>query len=59
MNRFIYVFTDKAKVTLLERGYNLIRSDIQNNVFVFENMHPDKLEFSLEFPHVLSSTLSF
>lgn len=59
MNRFIYVFTDNAKTTLLERGYILIQSDAQNNVYVFENKEPDKLEFTLEFPHVLSSTLSF
>lgn len=59
MNKFIYVFSGKDAETLLKRGYCAVRSDISNSVYVFENKEPENLEFSLEFPFVLSNVLSF
>lgn len=44
MNKFLYVFSEKERDKLLELGYNLIKSDTECDIFVFENQ--DKLSFS-------------
>lgn len=57
--RFIYVMDEKSKDTLLKKGYNLLKNDGENNIWVFENPHLDVLEFDLDVPHVLSDVLTF
>ena len=56
--RFIYVMnpSDKEKLELL--GYELLKCDDNNSVFVFENKNA--LNFSLDdVPHILSDVLTF
>lgn len=50
---------EKSKDTLLKKGYNLLKNDGENNIWVFENPHLDVLEFDLDVPHVLSDVLTF
>lgn len=35
--RFIYAFDDETKNHLLEKNYNLIKSDETKKIYVFEN----------------------
>ena len=59
MGKFIYVFELAAKEELIKKGYALYKEDSKNNVWVFINASPDQLEFSLNYPHVLSNVVSF
>ena len=60
MDKFVYVFCAEAKKALLKRGFELVREDEENSIWIFENKDPDKMEFAVsKYPHVLSNTLSF
>ena len=59
MGKFIYVFEPAAKEALIRMGYSLYKTDEKNNIWVFINATPDKLDFSLNYPFVLSSVVSF
>jgi hypothetical protein len=56
---FIYVMDETSKETLLKKGYNLLKNDSQNSIWVFENPKPDVMEFDAGVPCVFSSVLTF
>ena len=56
--RFIYVMSANDKEKLEKLGYNLLKADEVNSVYVFENKV--ELNFSVgDMPHILSNTLTF
>ena len=59
MSKFIYVFTKEAMKDLKKRGYELLREDEKNQIWIFVNKDPDSLEFTTDYQCVLSNTLSF
>ncbi len=59
MSKFIYVFTKEAMKAFKKEGYELLREDEQNQIWVFLNKDPEKLEFTTDHQCVLSNTLSF
>jgi len=58
MKKFLYVFCIEARDSLLRRGYNMIKEDLKNRVFIFESKScvpfPDE-----NYAFVFSDTLSF
>lgn len=58
MNKFVYVFDDKSKEQLLIKGFKLLKSDIKNKIFVFENNAEICFEYD-NIQHILSDTLTF
>lgn len=58
MYKFIYVFVKEASDALIERGFNLVKSDEKNKVYVFENNPNLKFTFSKK-DFVFSNTLTF
>lgn len=59
MSKFIYVFTKEAMKDLKKKGYELLREDEKNQIWIFVNKDPDSLEFTTDYQCVLSNTLSF
>lgn len=59
MSKFIYVFQEEAKEALEKRQYKLLKHDKRNKVWIFENPNINSFEFELDYPFVLSNTLSF
>lgn len=59
MGRFIYVFEERAKKDLMKRGYNLLKEDPENQIWVFENKDPGNIDFELHYQCVLSNVMSF
>lgn len=58
MGKFIYVTTTDARDKLLAYGYNILKSDKEKNIYVFENR--PELCFSLNpYEFVFSNTLTF
>jgi len=57
--RFIYVMSSKDKDKLEALGYNLLKADINNSIFVFENKMNLNFELDEEIQYVLSDTLTF
>lgn len=58
MDKFIYVFTDENKQLLLSQGYTLLKSDIEREMYVFENK--ETLNFSLsQSDYICSNILTF
>ena len=58
MSKFIYVFSDHDKDTLLARGYILLKSDSENGIYIFLNSeYMDFSDSSMDF--VLSDILTF
>lgn len=58
MGSFIYVTNIEAKDTLLACGYNLLKSNEEKNIYVFENKSEQC--FSLKpSEYVFSDTLTF
>lgn len=56
--RFIYVFSQEEKDRLLQYGFQLIKSDDEQNIFIFANNK--HLDFSAEHIDVFySNTLTF
>ena len=58
MARFIYVFSEKDRDTLIEAGYNLLKSDKCHSTFIFKD--DPELEFDLgTLTYVRSNVLTF
>lgn len=57
--RFIYVMNSKDKDKLEALGYNLLKADTNNSIFVFENKMNLNFELDEEIQYVLSDTLTF
>ena len=57
--RFIYVMNSKDKNKLEALGYNLLKADTNNSVFVFENKMNLNFELDEDIQYVLSDTLTF
>ena len=58
MYKFIYVFDKKTSDALIAQGFNLVKSDEKNKVYVFENNPQKKFTFSNK-DFVFSNTLTF
>lgn len=58
MEKFIYVFDTSTKDVLLSMQYVLLKTDIKNNVYIFENKQDCCLNFENS-KYVLSNTLTF
>lgn len=61
MYNFIYIFDSNSRDILIEAGYQLLRSDETNNIYVFVNKDPSELRFNdnSEFKFVYSNVLTF
>jgi hypothetical protein len=58
MEKFIYVFSKSARDSLLAANYTLLKSDEQNEVYVFANQMD--MTFALaDISFVRSNTLTF
>lgn len=57
MSKFIYVFTKEAHDDMVKRGYELMKEDRENGLWIFLNNDPDNLEFSSEYQVVLSNVI--
>ena len=55
---FIYVFSIEDKNKLLSLGYGLIKSDENQNIYVFDNVGKSKFS-SNDMNFVLTNTLTF
>ena len=58
MYKLIYVFDAKTADYLVEQGFNLIKSDKEKNIYVFENNPKNTMKFSKK-DFVFSNTLTF
>lgn len=58
MYKFIYVFTKEISDSLVAQGFDLVKSDEKNNVYIFENNPKLRLVFSKK-DFALSNTLTF
>lgn len=60
MSKFIYVFEKKAAKDLTKRGFQLLKMDDENQIWIFANKDPDKSEFDFTFNYqmVLSDVIS-
>lgn len=59
---FICVFTDEAKTLLLQNGFRLLKEDVHNKMYVFENneMRSERMSFALDqVSYILTDTLTF
>lgn len=55
---FIYVFSDQSKEQMLSLGYELIKADRANDIYVFA--FSDHMDFAdADISYILSDTLSF
>ena len=60
MSKFIYVFTKEAAKDMKKRGYELLKVDEKNQIWVFANKDPENISFSSgKYQCVLSDVLSF
>lgn len=58
--RFMYVFDTKARDLLLGQKYKLLKADIENNIFVFDNYSQSNHEFAFNnLKYIVSDTLTF
>ena len=58
MNKFIYVFDKKTADSLIAQGFNIVKSDEEKKIYVFENA-PDKTTGFSKKDFVFSNTLTF
>ena len=60
MAKFIYVFEKRAVKDLKKRGYELLKEDEQNEVWIFANKDSDdrELDFAVNYQVVLSNVIS-
>lgn len=58
LNKFIYVFGEEAKEMLLAKKYTLLKSDIKNNIYVFENK-PEQCFDVKDIVYTLSDILTY
>ena len=58
MSKFIYVFSEEDRDRLISQGYALIKSDVRQGTYVFENK--DTMIFDLHsVKFVYSDTITF
>lgn len=64
--KFIYVMQHKDKEKLIELGYVMLKEDLRNNVWIFEDKQTSLPTFAVDDPleynginYVLSDTLTF
>ena len=59
--KFIYVFDVCARDKLLSANYQLLKSDVNQNIFVFENNGTMTFANNStdDFPFIISDTLTF
>lgn len=58
MEKFIYVFNTEARDKLLSYGFNMLKSDDKNSVYIFANQA--SMVFALsDTSYILSDTLTF
>ena len=58
MLNFIYVFSEKDKTKLLERGFSLLKSSAEKHIYIFANEQRTELVFD-DVDYILSDTLTF
>lgn len=56
---FIYVMDAGIRDTMLAMGYRLLKAMEEMSVWCFENKEPENYELVLDFPHVISSVMTF
>lgn len=56
--KFIYVFAKETSDMLIAQGFNLVKSDEKNKIYIFENNPKKVLTFSSK-DFVFSNTLTF
>ena len=54
---FIYVFKEDDRDVMLAHGYRLLKSDNNNNIFIFEKSDTEYEKLGVTF--ILSNTLTF
>lgn len=59
MSKFIYVFNKANRDILISKGYQLIKSDKQNNVYVFENRNEYCFSLDDEVEAIYSDMMTF
>ena len=61
--KFIYVMDTKAKKELLKKGFTLLKEDVINQIWVFENKYANDetacFDLGIEGSHILSDVLTF
>lgn len=57
-NMFVYVFNTNACDSLLKAGYQLLKADLKNDIYIFENQEIATFDFS-EIDFTLSNILPF
>jgi len=57
--KFIYVMDKKFKKLLEKKGYVLLKEDVENHIWVFENREETMFDLGFECPCVLSDTMTF
>lgn len=58
--KFIYIFTQEGYDDMVRRGYELLKEDRANGIWVFVNKDPEDMEFSdRNYNAVLSNVVTF
>jgi len=58
MPKFIYVFNEEDRDVLKQNGYNLLKNDNEQDIYIFENKNDICFAFG-NMEYVLSDTLTF
>lgn len=58
MYKFIYIFDKKTADSLIAQGFNIVKSDEEKKIYVFENAPEKTMSFSKK-EFVFSNTLTF
>jgi hypothetical protein len=58
VEKFVYVFNENARDTLLNRGYMLLKSDERNKRYIFAVDEKQNFDVS-SVSYILSDTLTF
>ena len=56
--KFIYVFGEASRDVLLANKYTILKSDLKNNIYVFENKPNAHFSFE-DMSYAFSDTLTF
>ena len=62
MEKFIYVYSEDARDTLIKANFKLLKSDDRNHIYIFENANPlnGTQKFALNnVSNIPSNTLTF
>lgn len=58
MLNFIYVFNEKDKTKMLERGFSLLKGNPEKHIYIFANEQRTELVFD-DIDYILSDMLTF